>query len=290
MALQATVTLLGLAAGLAAAAAVLCALVVMWCALGLAGAFPAPAREPKSCPSGAAAPSSGTLRHCEAARPTGRDSGIDAAAFQAQIRRWCDPSAPAKAARPADRGPCTDAAAFQAQLRRRCAPELYAPCDGDGQGAGVPQSPEDRLGGAPAAAVPPPPRPGPEFEALQRSMELHCDTALEGMFSRAIDDQCAAVLKSLEDECRGSGALDDGMQGDYVEEIEEALSEQAAEVRAAEGCSMAIAGTVDEAFEEYHQTLMGELESMNQPMRCANLLELVVERIRRAGEFLLWII
>jgi hypothetical protein len=259
MALQATVTFLGLATGLAAAAAVLCALVVMWWALGSGGASPAPAKEPKACPSDAPAPPSGTQRHREAARPTDWDLGIDAAAFQAQIRRWCDP-------------------------------ELDALCESDDPSAGVLQSLEDQFGGAPATAVPSPPRPGRDFEALQKSMELHCDAVLEGMCSLAIDDQCAAVLKSLEDECRGSSALDDGTQGDYVEEIEEALSKQAAEVRAVEGCSMTIVGTFDEAFEEYHQTLMGELESMNQPMRCANLLELVVERVRRAGEFLLWVI
>jgi len=259
MALQATVTLLGLTTELAAAAAVLCALVLMWRALGSGGAFSALAKKPKACPFDASTPLLGTQRHVEAGTAD-LDLSIDVAAFQTQIMFQCDPELDA----------------------------LYESARYD-QSAGVLQSPEDDFGGAPAAAVPSPPKPGPVFEALQ-NMELHCDTVLEGMCSHAIDDQCAAVLKTLEGECQGSSALDDDMQGECMEEMEEALSNQAADVQALEGCSMAIAGTFDAAIEEYHQILLGELASMNQPVRCANLLENIVERVRRAGEFLLWVI
>lgn len=260
MALQATVTLLGLIAGLAAAAAVLYVLVVMWWALGSGGAFSLLAKEPKPCPFDASTPLPGKQRHVEAG-PTDLDLSIDIAAFQSQTRCQCDPEA--------------DALCESAR---------------DDQSAGVLQSPEDDFRGAPAAAAPSPPKPGPVFEALQKSMELHCDTVLDGMCSQAIDDQWEAVLKTLEGECRGSSAPDDDVRGECMEEVEEALSEQAADVWATEGCSMTMAGTFDAACEEYHQILMGELESMSQPVRCANLLELVVERVHMAGEFLLWVI
>jgi len=257
MAFQATVALLGLATSLAAAAATLCALVVLWWALGSSGA---PAGSAKGPPPGPFAPLAQAQRHVESAPADPELTlSVDVEAIQAQI--W-----------------------DQSDL------ELDILCEHgrDDPSARALRNLEDEIGGPPAAAEPPP-KPGTDLELFQKGMELHNDMVLEGMCSHAIDDQCAAVLKSLEEESRGPSALDDDTQREYVE-MEDSLSKQAAEGQVMEGPSMTTAGTLDAALEEYHQMLLVELESMNRPTDCANLLEMIVERVRKAGEFLLWII
>merc|ERR1719335_565994 len=86
MALQATATLLGLA-GLVTTAALLCALVLMWWALGTRGAPLASAKGPKPGPFDNDAPTSlpGAQGRVEAG-PTDLDLDIDFGAFRAQIQ------------------------------------------------------------------------------------------------------------------------------------------------------------------------------------------------------------
>lgn len=262
MVLQATATLFGLTPGSAATAAVLCVLVVVWWELGSRCASLAMAEEPKRGPfdSNASTSRPEAQRHAEA-RPADTDLSIDVEAFQSQIGHQCD----------------LELEALRESVR-------------DGQIARIPLNLEDELEGAPAAAAPPPPKPGPDFEAFQKNTDLYYDMVLEGMCSHTLDDHCESVLKTLEDECQCSSALDDDTQGEHAEEMEGALTKEAAGVWVTEGCSTTIAGIFDAALEEYHQTLMGELESMTQPMHYAKLLELIIERVRKAGEFLLWVI
>jgi len=197
MALQATVILLGLT-GLAAMAAVLCALVVMWWALGTCGARPPPSKELKFDPFDkcASTPLPGAQRHAEAGS-IDLDLGIDFEAFQAQIGHRCDL-------------------------------ELDALCDSamDDQIARVLQDLEDEFGDASASAAPPPPssaggpvgaqvrrqfasaEPLVDFKELQAYVELQCDRALE-----LIDGQCAAELKTLEDAFGGAAQAGHGGPG-----------------------------------------------------------------------------
>lgn len=99
---------------------------------------------------------------------------------------------------------------------RQCDLEFDALCEstmGD-QNAKVLQDLEE-FGWGPVAA-----HTASDFEA---NVELHCDRALESMRSHAkdaddaaLDGMCAAVLKNLEDEYTGSGAMDTETQGVYV--------------------------------------------------------------------------
>lgn len=218
MALQATLTLLGLT-GLATTAAVLCALVLTWWALGTRDAPPASADEVKPNPLDSGAPGA---RVRAGAGPAGLDPDVDFEAFQAQIqhdfgalrvqiRRRCDLTFQ-------DLG--IDSADCGAQIERQCDLELDALCESamDDQSAKVLQDLEDEFEGGPVGAQaatgqPAGPEPWMDFEA---NVALHSDRALEGMWSHAndavdgaLDGMCAAVLKALEDECRDSNALDD---------------------------------------------------------------------------------
>jgi len=296
MALQATVTLLGLS-GWVALETVLCALVVMWLALSTHRARPAPAKELKPDPfnDDTPAPLPKAQGHVEVG-PTDLDLSIDSEAFQAQVGRRCDleldalcdkvlqdledefGGAPASAApsppnvlhsphgvqrrveaRPANldliidlgtcqaqirrdfeafqaqigrrcdltfQGPGVDFEAFQAQTARQCDLELTALCESaiNDQSTKVMQDLEGEFGGGPLDAQsgrqPASAEPGTDFEA---NVELHIVRAIEDMCSRAIDTidgaldcMCAAVLEALHDECRGSCALGDDVQGDYA--------------------------------------------------------------------------
>jgi len=225
MALQATLTLLGLT-GLATTAAVLCALVLMWWAFGTRGAPPVSAKELKPGPfdNDTPTPFPAAQRHVEAG-PTDLDLDIDFETFQAQIRhdfealqvqirRRCDLTF-------RDLG--TDFEAFQAQIERQCSLELDALCESamEDQSAKVLQDLEDELEGGPVGAQaarrqPASAEPCMDFEAFPANFELHCDKALEGMWSHAndaidgaLDGMCVALLEALEEERRGSSALDD---------------------------------------------------------------------------------
>jgi len=225
MAFQVTVTFLGLT-GLVATAALLCALVVTLWAFGTRGVVSAPANELKPDPFGndSSTPLPGAQRHVQAG-PIHLDLGIDFdsfrsqirhdfEAFQAQIGRRCDLTFQ-------DLG--IDFEVFQAQIGRRCDLELDALCESamDNLSAKFMKDLEDEFGrgpvGAQARRQPASAEPGMELEA---NVELLCDRALEGTCSSAFDEvdgaldcMCAAVLKALEDECRGSDALDDDSQG-----------------------------------------------------------------------------
>jgi hypothetical protein len=263
MAFQATVAFFGLTSS-AATAAVLCALVVMWwalvlCALGagrqVVGTLQASAtaKELKPDPfvDDVPTPIIGEQRRVEAV-PTDLDLGIDFEAFQAQIRHDFE-AFQAQVGRRFDlnfQDLGSDFEAFQAQIGRRCDLELDALCETamDDYSAKVLQDLQDEFGGGPVGAQARCQPNGAElrmdFEAFQANAELHCDSVLEGMRSQGVDaidgvlDRIyAAALSDLEDGCRASGALDDDAQGDYVLEMEEELSRQAAELRVMEAGS-----------------------------------------------------
>jgi len=176
-------------------------------------------------PASAAVPQSphGVQRRVEA-RPANLDLIIDLGTCQAQIRRDFE-IFQAQIGRRCDltfQGPGVDFEAFQAQIARQCDLELNALCDSaiDDQSIKAMQDLEEEFGGGPvdaqAGRQPASAEPETDFEA---NVELHSDRAIEDMCSHAIDGalycMCAAALKALHDECRGSCELGDDAQGDY---------------------------------------------------------------------------
>lgn len=316
MALQATMTFLGLV-GVATAAAALCALVLI---LRARGAPPAPASESRRGPfdTDASAPLPRAQRQ-DGAWPTSLGLGIDSEAPQAQIWYVLE-TVQAQIGRRFDQkaqtgcrcglGVDSDSEDFHAQIWRQCDLELDALCESavDDQSAKVLQDLEDEFGGGPvstqarrqlASA-----EPRMDFEA---NVELHGDRASKGVRSHAVDAidgaldcMCAAVLQAedeyaacledeyvacledefeacLEDEyAAGYCALDD-VKGEYAQESE-VMSRQAAEVQAMSGHSMNMDGTFDVAVEDY-----GAMESVDQPVHCASLIRVLACHIYLVG-------
>ena len=215
MALQATMTLLRLTS-LAATEAVLRLLFMMWWPFGIHVAPPAPAIELKPDPidNEISTPSPETQRHVQAG-PTDLDLDMDFEALHAQVRRRYDLELDALCGSTTDHQNAKVLQDLEDEWRR-CDLELDALCEStmDDQSVKVFQDLDD-LGGGPVVA-----QTATDFDA---NVELYCDRSLEGMRSHAtdandgaLDGMCAAVLKALEDEYAGSGALDNETQGDNV--------------------------------------------------------------------------
>jgi len=196
--------LLGLSSS-AAAEALLCALAVMWWALGTRRARPAPAKE-KLDPfnDDAPTPLPKAQGHVEAG-PTDLDLGSDSEALQAQVGRRCDleldalcdnvlqdledelggvqrhvEASLANLDLIIDFETCQaqirrDFETFQAQIRRRCDVTFQGPSD--------------------------------DFDTFQAQIARRCDLELDALCESAMNDQNTKVMQDLEEEF-GGGPVD----------------------------------------------------------------------------------
>jgi hypothetical protein len=132
------------------------------------------------------------------------------------------------------------------------------------------------------------------FQASGASIESYCNQSLENACDRAMDAQYAKSLKLLETDFEGLDAYDgkvpDG-ETSFIEELEDALTRQAAEMFEMEvNASLCTDGALMAAFEDYNRGLLRELDGFNHEVPCANLWAMVVEKVRKVGVYLLWTI
>jgi len=108
-----------------------------------------------------------------------------------------------------------------------------------------------------------------------------------------MDNQHDAVLMILESELEGPSAWDDDPESTafYPQEMQEVLSKRAEERVVAEASASADSA-LETALEEYCEQLLDEAtapeEQQTMMIGGANLLQIIIDRIRRAYTLYLW--